>query len=92
MHVINDQSNTECGEGNKDDSSIKFEAKNIKPSLYDYSDSYILVTRDITAAGGDTNINVAFKNCAPFTRFVTHINNKRIDTVDNLDMRSLCTI
>ena len=91
MHVINDQSNTEYGEGNKDDSSIKFEAKNIKPSLYDYSDAHILVTGGVTA-GGDTNINVTFKNCAPFTRFVTHINNKRIDTVDNLVMRSLCII
>ena len=33
-YVINDQNNTEYGVGNKDDSSIKFETKVIKSSLY----------------------------------------------------------
>ena len=30
--------------------------------------------------------NVAFKNCAPFTSCVTHINNEHIDTAENLDI------
>ena len=30
--------------------------------------------------------NVAFKNCALFTRFVTHINDKHIDTAESLDI------
>ena len=30
--------------------------------------------------------NVAFKNCALFTRFVTHINDKHIHTAECLDI------
>ena len=62
MVFINDQNNREYGEGNANDSSIKFETKVIKLSLCDYSDEYILVTGDITAAGGDENTNIVFKN------------------------------
>ena len=40
----------------------------------DCSDAYVLVTRNIVAVGGNANTNVAFKNFAPFTRCVTHIN------------------
>ena len=29
---------------------------------------------------------VTFKNCAPFTRYVTHINDEHIDTAENLDI------
>ena len=32
------------------------------------------------------NTNVAFKNCTPFTRFVTHINDEHVETVENLDI------
>ena len=35
-YVINDQHNTEYGEANKNDSSIKFETQVIKSSLCDY--------------------------------------------------------
>ena len=28
--------------------------------------------------------NVAFKNCAPFTRCVTHINDENVQTAENL--------
>ena len=85
-YVIIDQNNTEYGKGNENYSSSKFETKVIKSSLYDYSDVYILVTEDITDAGGDENIKVAFKNCAPFPRYVTHINDEHIDTAENLDI------
>ena len=61
-YAINDQNNTEYGEGNENDSSIKFEAKVIKS----FSDAYILVTGDITARGGDANTRVVFKNRALF--------------------------
>ena len=88
-YVINDQKITGYGEGNENDSSIKYEIKVIKSSLCDYSDAYILVTGDITAAGGNANTRVAFKNCAPFTRCVTHINDindEHTDTAENLDI------
>ena len=58
----------------------------IKSSLCDYSDAYILVTGDITATGGNPDTKVAFKNCVPFTRCVTHINGEQVDTAENLDI------
>ena len=85
-YAIDNQNNTEYGEGNESDSSITFETKVSKSNLCDSSDAYILVTGDITAAGGNANTKVAFKNCAPFTRCVTHINDEHIDTAENLDM------
>ena len=62
----------------------RFETK--VSNLCDYSDAYILVTEDITATGGDANTNVGFRNCAPFTRFSTHINDEHIDTAEYLDI------
>ena len=85
-YLINDQNNTEYGEGNENDSSIKFETQVIKSNLCDNSDSYILVTGDIVAAGFGANTKVAFKNFAPFIRCVTHINNEHIDTAENFDI------
>ena len=43
----------------------------MKPNLYGYSDTYILVTGDIKVTNIGADTNVAFKNCAPFTRCVT---------------------
>ena len=66
--------------------TVKFETKVIKPHLCDYSDTYILVIGDITATGGNENTKVAFKNCAPFRKCVTHKNNEHVDSADNLDI------
>ena len=54
------------------DSEIKFKTSMLRSSLCDYSDAYILVSGTITVAvlaagGGNSNIQVVFKNCAPFT-------------------------
>ena len=84
-YVINDQNNTDYGDGDENGATIKFETKVIKSNLCDYSDAYTLVTRDITATNGDANTKAAFKNCAPFTKCVTHINDERVDNVDNVD-------
>ena len=67
-YVINDQNNTDYGEGNENSTTIKFETIVLKSSLCDYSDARIIVAGEITATGGDTNTRVAFKNCAPFTK------------------------
>ena len=83
--VINDQNYADYGDGNENGTTIKFETKVIKSNLCDYSDAYILVTGDITATDGDANTKVAFKNCAPFTKCVTHVNNEHVDNADNLD-------
>ena len=60
-----------------------------KLSRCNYSDAYILVTGDITATNDGAITNVTFKNCAPFTRCVTHINDEHIDTAENLDIMSM---
>ena len=49
MVFINDQNNTDYGEGNENGTTVKFETQVIKSNLCDYSDAYILVTGDITA-------------------------------------------
>ena len=49
-------------------------AEEMKMILCDYSDAYILVTGDIKVTNIAADTNIAFKNCAPFTRCVTHIN------------------
>ena len=87
-YIINDQSNGQYGRGseNEDDSTIKFETKVIKPNLCGYSDAYILVTGDIKVTGIVEYTNVAFKNCVPFTRCATHINDEHIETSDNLNI------
>ena len=82
LYIINDQSNGEYGEG----STIKFETKVIKSSLCNYSDAYILVTRNITTTGGNENTKVAFKNCAPLRRCVTDINDEHVKRAEDLDI------
>ena len=48
----------------KQGDTIKFETETIKSSLCDYSDTFILVTGNITV-NANNNTDVAFKNCAP---------------------------
>ena len=75
-------------------SQIKFKTTMLKSSLCDYSDAYILVKRTIsvnnTAAQGvaanNTNKKVIFKNCAPFTNFISEINNTQIDNAKDIDI------
>ena len=49
-------------------------------------DGCILVTGNITATGGNANTKFGFKNCAPFTTCITHINDEHVDTAVNLDI------
>ena len=78
--------NGQYGRGNENDATIKFETKVIKPYFCDYSDAYIPVTEDIKVADAAANTNVAFKNCATFTRCVIHINDEHVETAENLDI------
>ena len=63
----------------------KFKTSMLKSSLCDYSDAYILVSGTIRvvsqARSNSNNINkeVVFKNCAPFTDWISEINNTQID-------------
>ena len=85
-YFINDQNNTDYGEGKESGTTAKFETKVIKSNLCDYSDAYVLVTGSITATDGNANTRVAFKNCAPFTKCITHINDEHVDNIDNFDI------
>ena len=87
-YIINDQNNGQYGRRgeNENDSTIKFETKVIKRNISDYFDVYILVTGDIKVAAVAANTNVAFKNCAPFTRCAIHINDDHVETAENLDI------
>ena len=68
----------------------------LRSNLCDYADAYILVkgTITITGAGNDDaakrlderNKGVIFKNCAPFTKCISRINNTDIDTAQDIDI------
>ena len=62
----------------------KFLTSSIEPSLRDYSDAYVLVTGNISVVGADDNTKVVFKNCAPFRKCKTEIN-------ETLILECLCT-
>ena len=65
-----------------------------KSNLYDYGDAYILVKGNIIVAGqgndavaipGDSNNKkVVFKYCAPFTSWISKINNANADNARDL--------
>ena len=44
------------------------------------------MTGDIKVTYIATDTNVSFKNCAPFTRCVAHINDEHVETAENLDI------
>ena len=73
---------------------IRFKTSMLRPSLCDYSDTYILVKGNIsvnnTADAGDdannANKKVIFKNCAPFSNWISKINNEQIDNTEYIDI------
>ena len=67
----------------KQGDTIKFETQNIKSSLCDCPDVFILVTANVTInAANDTD--VAFKNCAPFSTCKTVINDVFVDRTEHI--------
>ena len=88
---INDESR-----GTYTSNDIKFKTTILRCNLCDYADSYILVkgTIIITGTGDDDaakrlderNKGVIFKNCAPFTKFISRINNTDIDNAQDIDI------
>ena len=65
-----------------------------RSNFCDCSDAYILSRGTITvpntaatgAAVNNTNKKVIFKKCAPFTDFITEINNTQVDDAQNIDV------
>ena len=44
------------------------------------------MTGNIAATGGNADTRVAFKNCDPLAKYVTHINDEHVETAENLDI------
>ena len=88
---INDESR-----GTYTSNDIKFKTTMLRSNLCDYADAYILVNGrvTITGAGDDAaarqaderDKGVTFKNCAPFTKCISRINNTEIDNAKDIDI------
>ena len=86
--------NDESRETYNVNSQIKFKTTKLKSSLCDYSDAYILVKGTITvnntvaadADANNTDKKVIFKNCAPFTNYISKINNTQVHNVKDIDI------
>ena len=88
---INDESR-----GTYTSNDIRFKTTMLRSSLCDSADAYILVkgTITITGAGNDDATKevdergkgVTFKNCAPFTKCISRINNIDIDNAQDINI------
>ena len=88
---INDESR-----GNYANSDIRFKTTMLRSNLCDYADSYILVKGTIAINGAGDNVRerqqderdkgVIFKNCAPFTKSISRINNIDIENALDIDI------
>ena len=58
----------------------------IESSLCDYYDAYILATGNITATPNNEVTQVVFKNCAPFEKCRTEINETFIDEATHINI------
>ena len=77
-------------------SQIKFKTTMLKSSLCDYSDAYIHVKGTITINGrgaddaarqaDERDKGVVFKNCAPFTNYISEVNNTQVDNAKDIDI------
>ena len=75
-----------------DNSKTNYDAVNeitynteVLKSNRDYNDAYILLRGNVTIIGHQVT-QVAFKNCAPFTKCVTKITGTTIDDAEDLDL------
>ena len=88
---VNDESR-----GTYTSNDIRFKTTMLRSSLCDYADAYILVKGTITITGegaddaakqaDERGKGVTFKNCAPFTKCISRINNIDIDNAQNIDI------
>ena len=68
----------------------------LRSNLCDYADSYILVKGTITITGAGANADgrnaderdkgATCKNCAPFTKCISRINNRDIHNAHDIDI------
>ena len=85
-YIVNDHNNGNYGKGDDVQSTVKFNTEIVKTFLCDYSDVYILVTRNIKVEPADDDTRVVIKNCHPFTRASFKLNDEQVDSADNLGL------
>ena len=88
---INDESR-----GTYNDSNMKFKTTMLTSNLCYYADAYIFVKGAITITGAgdddaakwleEQNKGVIFKDCSPFTKYISRINNTDIDNAQDIDI------
>ena len=79
-YIIDSESNGNYSQNDE----LKFLTRSIESSLCDYSEAYILVTGNITAASNNAATQVVFKNCAPYEKCRIEIND--IDETDFINI------
>ena len=80
-NIVNDNAYANYGVGNE----IIYNTEVSKPNLCDYNYAYNLVRGDITVITVPAT-QVAFKNCAPYTKCITKIDGGTIDDVKDLEL------
>ena len=48
--------------------------------------SWTITVAEVAAGGGNNNKQSAFKNCAPFTDYISEINNTQIGNAKDIDL------
>ena len=64
---------------------IIYNTEILKSSICDYNNAYILARGNITIMGHQVT-QVAFKSCAPFTKYITKFDGATVDDVEDLDL------
>ena len=80
-NIANDQSNSKYGVGNE----IIYNTEVLKSNLCDYNHAYNLVKGDTTIIEYQAT-QLPFKNCAPFTKYITKIDGTTIEDAEGLDL------
>ena len=80
-HIVNDQSNANYDVGNE----VIYDTEALESNVCVYNEGHMLVRGNISTIGHQVT-QVAFKNCAPFTKRITKIDETTTDDVEDLDL------
>ena len=87
-NIVNDQSNANYSKKNE----ITYSTEVSKSNFCNYNNAYILARGDIRIIGHKLKTEVAFKNCAPFLRYIPKIDGEAINNTEDLDLVMLMYI
>ena len=80
-NIVNDNSKANYAKRHE----ITYNTEVLKSNLCDYSNAYILVRGNVTIIRHQAT-QVAFKNCAPFTKRIARIDGTTTDDTEDLDL------